>query len=77
MNSKLRPLYTPFLYSIKLSEYRTEIKFDKDPLAVEQNKYLTKIVIISDIAIVAIKNVDYCYCYMLLITLANLKQSIY
>ena len=29
--------------SIKLSEYRIGIKFDKDPLSVEQNKYLTKI----------------------------------
>ena len=29
--------------SIKLSEYRIGIKFDKDPLAVEQNKYLIKI----------------------------------
>ena len=43
-NSKLKPLYTTFLNSIKLSEYRTGIKFDKDPLAVEQNNYLTKIV---------------------------------
>ena len=30
--------------SINLSEYRIRIKFDKDPLAVEQNNYLTKIV---------------------------------
>ena len=30
--------------SIKLSEYRVGFKFDKYPLAVEQNKYLTKIV---------------------------------
>ena len=29
--------------SIKLSEYRTGIKFDKDPLAVEQSNYLIKI----------------------------------
>ena len=34
-NSKLKPLYTTFLNSIKLSEYRIGIKFDKDPLAVE------------------------------------------
>ena len=40
-NSKLIPLYTPFLHSIKLSEYRTEIKFDKERLVVEQNHYLT------------------------------------
>ena len=43
-NSKLKPLYTAFLHSIKLSGYKMGIKFDKDPLAVEQNNYLTKIV---------------------------------
>ena len=43
-NSKLKPLYTDFLNSIKLSEYRIGIKLDKDPLAIEQNNYLTKIV---------------------------------
>ena len=43
-NSKLTPLYTTFLNSIKLSEYRIGIKFDKDPLAVEQNNYFSKIV---------------------------------
>ena len=43
-NSKLKPLYTAFLRSIKLSEYRTGIKLDKDPLAVEQSNYLTKTV---------------------------------
>ena len=32
------------MYSIKLSEYRMGIKFDKDPLSLEQNNYLTKIV---------------------------------
>ena len=31
------------MHSIKLSENRTGIKFDKDPLTVEQNNYLTKI----------------------------------
>ena len=41
-NSKLKPFYTAFLHSIKLSGYRIGIKFDKDPLAVEQNKYLSK-----------------------------------
>ena len=41
---KLKPLYTAFLHSVKLSEYRVGIKFDKDPLAVEQNNYLPKIV---------------------------------
>ena len=43
-NSKLKPVHTAFLHSIKLSEYRIGIKFDEDPLAVEQNNYLTKIV---------------------------------
>ena len=43
-NSKLKPLYTAFLNSIKHSEHRIGIKFDKDPLAVEQNNYLRKIV---------------------------------
>ena len=32
------------MHSIELSEYRIAIKFDKDPLAVEQNNYLTKII---------------------------------
>ena len=32
------------MQSIKLPEYRIGIKFDKDPLAVEQNNYWTKIV---------------------------------
>ena len=43
-NSKLKELYTAFLNSIKFSEYGIGIKLDKDPLAVEQNNYLTKIV---------------------------------
>ena len=38
------PLYTASLHSIKVSEYRIGIKFNKDPLAVGQNNYLTKIV---------------------------------
>ena len=42
-NSKLKPLYTAFLHSINFSEYRIRIKFDKDPLVVEQSSYLTKI----------------------------------
>ena len=33
-NSKFKLLYTAFLHSIKLSEYRIGIKFDKDPLAI-------------------------------------------
>ena len=43
-NSKLKTLYTAFLNSIKLSEYKMGIKFDKDPLTVKQNNYFTKIV---------------------------------
>ena len=42
-NSKLKPLYTIFLHSIKHFGYRVGIKFDKDPLAVEQNNHLTTI----------------------------------
>ena len=38
------PLYTASLHSIKVSEYRIGIKLNKDPLAVGQNNYLTKIV---------------------------------
>ena len=43
-NSKLKPLYTAFLNSMKLYEYRIGMKFDKDLLAVEQKSYLMKIV---------------------------------
>ena len=44
-NSQLKPLYTAFLHTIKFSEYRNAIKFDKEPLAVEQKKnYLSKTV---------------------------------
>ena len=43
-SSKLKPLCTAFLLSINLFGYKMQIKFDKDPLAVEQNNYLTKIV---------------------------------
>ena len=32
------------MHSIKLAECRIGIKFDKDPLAAEQNNYLSKIV---------------------------------
>ena len=39
-NSKLKSLYPAFLHSIKFSAYRFGIKFDKDPLAVEQNAWL-------------------------------------
>ena len=43
-NYKLKPLYTAFLHSIKLSGYRMGIWFDKDPLAAEQNNYLSQTV---------------------------------
>ena len=43
-NSKLKPLYTTFLDSIKLPECRMRIKLDKVPLAVEQNNYLNEMV---------------------------------
>ena len=42
--SKLKPLYTTFLHSKKLSKYKVGIKFDKGLLAVEQNNYATKTV---------------------------------
>ena len=42
LNSKLKPLYTAFLNSIQLAEYRIGITFDKDPLAVEQDNYSSK-----------------------------------
>ena len=42
--SKLKPLYTASLHIIKLYGYRIGLKFHKDPLAVEQNNYLLKIV---------------------------------
>ena len=43
-NSKLKTLYTTFLHSINFSGYKMGIKFDKDPLAVEQSNYASKIV---------------------------------
>ena len=42
--SKSKLLHIAFLHSIKLSEYNTGIKFDENPLAVEQNNYATKVV---------------------------------
>ena len=41
---KLNSLYTTFVHRIKLSEYRIGIKSDKEPLGVEQNNHLAKIV---------------------------------
>ena len=43
-NSKLKSSYIASLYSIKRSGYKMGIEFNKDPLAEEQNNYLTKIV---------------------------------
>ena len=37
-------MYTGFVYSIKISGERIGIKFNKDPLPVEQNNYLNKVV---------------------------------
>ena len=42
--SKLKPLYNVFVHSIKLSGCRMGIKFHRDPLALEQNNYFSKIV---------------------------------
>ena len=42
--SKLKPIYTAFLHSMKLSVYRARIKTDNDVLAIIQNNYVTKIV---------------------------------
>ena len=42
--SKLKPFYTAFLHSIKLSGYKVGIKLGKNTLAVERNNYDTKIV---------------------------------
>ena len=43
-NSKVKQLHTAFFNSIRFTEHRIGIKFDKDPSSVEQNNYLTKIV---------------------------------
>ena len=45
-NSKLKPLYTTFLHSIKLSGNKMEIKSDRYPVVVEQNNCLTRNVIL-------------------------------
>ena len=42
--SKLKPLYITFLHTINLSGYRMGIKFDKNPLAVEQSNCATNVV---------------------------------
>ena len=43
MSFKLKALNIDFLHSIKLPGYKFGKKFDKDPLAVERNTYLTGI----------------------------------
>ena len=49
-NSKFKPLYTPFLHSSKFCEYIVGIKFDKDPLAVEQDlRKIVNVYIIYDL----------------------------
>ena len=42
--SILSPRNPAFLHNIKLSGYRIGIKFEKDPLVVEQNNYATETV---------------------------------
>ena len=37
-------MYTSFLHSMKVHGYKLKIKFNKDPSAVEQKNYRTKIV---------------------------------
>ena len=44
LNSNSKPLYTTLLNTKKLPGYRIGRKFDKEPLGVEQNNYLIKIV---------------------------------
>ena len=44
-NFKLKPLYTALLHSINLSGYKMGIKFDKDPLAIKQNKIVNAYVV--------------------------------
>ena len=38
----LSPQHSLFLHEIKFSGYKIEIKFDKKPLVVEQDNYVTK-----------------------------------
>lgn len=40
--SKVKPLYTFFLHSITIFQYKVGINFEKEILAVEKNNYLTK-----------------------------------
>lgn len=40
----LHNMYTPFLHNIKSSGYKVGVKFHKEPLALEQSNYTTKIV---------------------------------
>ena len=42
--SKVKPQYNHYLHSIKCSEYKVGIKFDKEPLAIVKNNYATKTV---------------------------------
>ena len=46
-NSKIEQLFTVFFSSVKISRCRLRIKFDEDPLVVEENNYLTKTVNVS------------------------------
>ena len=42
--SKLKPLYTAFLHSIKLFGYRSRIQLDNSVLVAEQQNFATKII---------------------------------
>ena len=67
-------MYTAFLHSIKLSQYRIGIKLDKDPLAIELNNCLTKIV-----NVYIVYDSDACQEILLIISnliVAYLKQLI-
>ena len=48
-NSKLKPLSTAFLHDIKLSGHRIWAKFGKNPVALDQNNCLTKILSVNSV----------------------------
>ena len=74
-----------FLDSIKLSEYRIGIKFDKESLAVEQNNCLTKnanVYIVYDLnpwsrILLTISNLRIAYLEQLLEWKIVIKKSMY
>ena len=66
-NSKLKPLCTAFLHSIKHSEYRFGIKLDKDRLAVEQSDNLREILNVLTLSMIWMLGQD------ILLTIINLR----